>query len=398
MKKYNNIISYIIWIFVAIFLGMISSYLLIKSTGFTYTTLYEKTKVLISQNIPLLKKNPANTFSGYSDAIKENDPKDLPLLTPLENKFITLGFVGDIIPGLNTNNKIFTDASYYTEQPDIMIGNLEGTITDNENKKCKIDAINCYAFNGDENFVNLLKNASFSVLNISNNHFNDFGPSGQEETLKEISNANIVVSGTKNEVTYIKRNNINIGIIGFSIYDWTTNMNNEDKLRETISEARLNSDIVVVMFHGGAEGEIYGHTPKGEETYLGESRGDLRKFSHECIDLGADIVVGSGPHTLRGMEIYNGKLIAYSLGNFASSNKVSLLGSLKISGILNTKFEKNGDLISGDFLPFTIDTLGMPHPDQKGTAISMINKLSKTDFENNSVKLGPSGSIILPVR
>ena len=68
------------------------------------------------------------------------------------------------------------------------------------------------------------------------------------------------------------------------------------------------------------------------------------------------------------------------------------------SSQLNTKFEKNGDLISGDFLPFTIDTLGMPHPDQKGTAISMINKLSKTDFENNSVKLGPSGSIILPVR
>lgn len=390
MKGYNNILKTIFCILTAIFLGIFSSYFLIKSYEPLYNNIYNKSqKFLIEKNI--FKNNTSTALIGFENKTEKN----LPILTPEKDTSINLGFVGDIIPGQKTNDEIFSDISYYTEQPDLMIGNLEGVITDKENKKCKNDSANCFAFSGDKNFVNLLKNAYFKVLMLSNNHFNDYGNQGQKETKEEILNAKMIPSGLKNEITYIKRNNINISIIGFSSYEWTTNMNNKLKMKELIREAKLNSDILIVMFHGGGEGEKYDHTQNIEESYMGEPRGNLIEFSHNAIDFGADIVVGSGPHILRGIELYNGKIIAYSLGNFASSNRVSLSGSLKITGILNVKLEKMGNIISGNFLPFIIDDYGIPHPDNKGRAISMINTLSKEDFGSNAIKLSSSGLMIL---
>ena len=83
--------------------------------------------------------------------------------------------------------------------------------------------------------------------------------------------------------------------------------------------------------HGGAEGTNATHVPQGVEKFLGENRGDLRKFSRAVIDAGADLVIGHGPHVLRGMEIYKGRLIAYSLGNFSTWETFSLRGPLGIT-------------------------------------------------------------------
>jgi poly-gamma-glutamate capsule biosynthesis protein CapA/YwtB (metallophosphatase superfamily) len=79
------------------------------------------------------------------------------------------------------------------------------------------------------------------------------------------------------------------------------------------------ANIVVAFFHGGAEGADQTHTPRGHQQYLGEDRGDVRSFARAAIDGGADLVVGSGPHVLRGMERYHKRLIAYSLGDFGAS-------------------------------------------------------------------------------
>ena len=85
-------------------------------------------------------------------------------------------------------------------------------------------------------------------------------------------------------------------------------------------------DIVIVSFHGGAEGSKALHVPYGQETFYGENRGHLREFTHTVIDAGADLVWGHGPHVLRGMEVYKDRLIAYSLGNFATYGRFNTRG------------------------------------------------------------------------
>jgi len=325
----------------------------------------------------------------------EKIPASKPKKSKINQDFFSIGFVGDIMPGVNAYDNILSDVSTYTSKPDLMFGNLEGVITSHTYSKCKIDSENCFAFNGDIKFLRLLKEASFDVLNVANNHFNDFGEVGQNDTLEEILKAKMVPSGIKNKVTYVSKNGFTIGIIGVSNYFYTTNMESTKTIDKMIREADQNANVVVVAFHAGGEGVNYANVPNGVEWYLGENRGDLRIFGRSAIDSGADIVVGSGPHVLRGIESYKNKIIAYSLGNFASANSVSTLGALKTSAILETTFDKDGNMSSGKIYPFELDWQGAPHPDPKLTAVEAINRLSKEDFGDNGIKLSGSGEIIL---
>ena len=89
-------------------------------------------------------------------------------------------------------------------------------------------------------------------------------------------------------------------------------------------------DIVIVSFHGGAEGANHTHITRNNEIFLGENRGNPYKFSRDVIDAGADIVFGHGPHVTRAIDIYKDRFIAYSLGNFATYGRFNLNG---VSGI-----------------------------------------------------------------
>src|SRR6185369_1290105 len=280
---------------------------------------------------------------------------------------------------------IFSEVSPYTDNPDIMIGNFEGVVSESIYSKCAPGSLNCFSFNGDYNFLNLLSDASFDVLNVANNHFNDFGEDGQRDTINAIEQAGIVVSGVKNNISYVNKNGFKVAIVGFSTYLWTNDMDNTRNLKKIITKAKQNSDIVVVVFHGGGEGIKYAHTPYDTESYLGENRGNVRNFAHNAIDAGANVVFGSGPHVLRGIEKYNGKLIAYSLGNFAAQNRVLTSGTLKNSAMIDVTFNKKGHLINGTVFPFDIDGLGIPHPGVDSINISTINSLSKEDFGEQGV-------------
>lgn len=379
MPPKRKLIRHIIWIVFASLVGVGISYITIEGGVFAYGMIYNKTQELIraentpSQNIfPTPKSNKKNIVENH----------------------ISIGFVGDIIPNINTSSDALLDITEYTRRPDIMIGNFEGVTTTTAYSKCKPESTNCYAFNGNKEFIKILAQSSFDVLNVANNHFNDYGEIGQEETIQEIVAAGMVPSGIQNEITYLTKNNLKIAIIGFSAYKWTTDINNTDKVESLVKTANQEADIVIVIFHGGGEGIKYSHTPNEIEWYLGENRGNLRAFAHTAIDAGADIVLGSGPHILRGIEWYNDKLIAYSLGNFLSANALSTSGTLKTSAILEATLDKSGSFISGAILPLEIDDYGIPHPDLKNDAIHTINALSKEDFGGQGVILNSRGEIL----
>ena len=125
------------------------------------------------------------------------------------------------------------------------------------------------------------------------------------------------------EIAVLKVHGIRVAVIGFAPYPWAQSLTNVAAAKRLVARARKRADVVVVTMHAGGEGVAFEHVRPGTETFLGENRGNPLVFSHAVIDAGADLVVGSGPHVLRGIEWYRGRLIVYSLGNFHSRSSAA---------------------------------------------------------------------------
>ena len=150
--------------------------------------------------------------------------------------------------------------------------------------------------------------------------------------------------------------------------------------QRAVIEADRTHDLVVVSFHGGAEGSTADRVPRDTEIAYGENRGDVFAFGRGVVDAGADLVFGHGPHVLRGMEVYRGRLIAYSLGNFSAWHGFNLTGPLGISVVLEASIAINGVLIDARLRPVMLQPPGIPVPDPDGRAIDIVRRLSELDF------------------
>jgi hypothetical protein len=152
----------------------------------------------------------------------------------------------------------------------------------------------------------------------------------------------------------------------------------------------LRASLVVVVIHAGAEGAGALHTPYGSEYYLGEDRGNPRAFAHAVVDAGASIVLGSGPHVIRGVERYRGRLIAYSLGNFVGYHTLSDAGVLADSAILRATLGKDGRVLAGRWISIHLDA-GLPRPDPSNGSARLMNSVSDQDFPGDHFDVGPRG-------
>ena len=149
--------------------------------------------------------------------------------------------------------------------------------------------------------------------------------------------------------------------MGFSPYPWSAPLNDIPAAAALVRRAAAEADIVIVLMHAGAEGAGEIHTPHGYETAYGEDRGNVRAFSHAMVDAGADLVLGSGPHVIRGIERYRDRLIAYSLGNFAGWRNFGLGGNLSLSGLLTVKIDGAGRILGGRWLSLYVAAAGRAH-------------------------------------
>jgi poly-gamma-glutamate capsule biosynthesis protein CapA/YwtB (metallophosphatase superfamily) len=132
---------------------------------------------------------------------------------------------------------------------------------------------------------------------------------------------------------------------------------------------------------------------RATEYYVGENRGNPYAFAHAAIDDGADLVVASGPHVLRGMEWYRGHLIDYSLGDFTHYGDFATGGDLTLSGILRVTLSATGSFVSGRFTSVVLHSGGQAFVDPTGAAASFVNQLSKGDFASSAAVISPSGAI-----
>jgi poly-gamma-glutamate capsule biosynthesis protein CapA/YwtB (metallophosphatase superfamily) len=325
---------------------------------------------------------------------------------PAASRVITLSATGDIIMGSAPNRlpanggEGFFDSVKAGLAADLVMGNLEQPLTgDTGASKCgSPPRANCFAFRSPPSYARHLKDAGFELMNTANNHSKDFGTAGYRNTIEALTAVGLQYTGAEDQITVANVKGVRVAVIGFSPYAGANNLNDLDHSRAIVRRAQEQADVVVVQVHMGAEGSGEGHVRPGNELFFGENRGDPIAFSHAVIDAGADVVIGHGPHVLRGMQFYKGRLIAYSLGNFAGGGKtLSASGVLRYGGILHVSLASDGRWAGGRFLSTAMSPAGVPTRDranERGRAL--VAALSADDFGATAARIGQDGSISPP--
>jgi poly-gamma-glutamate capsule biosynthesis protein CapA/YwtB (metallophosphatase superfamily) len=322
---------------------------------------------------------------------------------PAGAQSISMSATGDIVMGMApnalppNNAKGFFDEVQPLLKADFQMGNLEQTITENTGVgKCSAESAGrtCFAFRTPPATVQALKDAGFQLVNMANNHAFDFGEAGYKNTQKALDTVGIKYTGWPGQITVVDVKGVKVAVVGFASYaEWSNLCSDLDASTKIITDAAKQADLVVVQVHMGAEGADRTHTRPGTETFLGENRCDPIKFSHTVIDAGADLVVGHGPHVVRGMEFYKGRLIAYSLGNFAGYKALGYTGVVGITAVIRVSLKRDGTWESGTLIPTYMAAPGVPRPDPKKQAINLIGSLTKQDFPQTGPKIAPDGAI-----
>jgi hypothetical protein len=363
-----------------------------------------------------------------------------PSPTPVDlTNAITISAVGDIMMGSTSINETFLppndgrdmlkEVTPTLSSADIAFGNLEGPMLEGgKTEKCpdtivkkpngaiaaptptptstpepspgKPNAakkpIPCFAFRVPTRYGQYLKDAGFDVLNVANNHAGDFGEMGRASTRKVLDRLGIKYTGAdrdKLSTAYIAVKGVTVAIVGFDHNAVSPNVNDLDEARALVTAAKKKAQIVIVSFHGGAEGEGAQHVLNQTEMLGSEKRGNLPLFAHTVIDAGADLVLGHGPHVLRGMEMYKGHLIVYSMGNFATYGMFNLKGSQGTTAIFEIALNKDGSFAGGKIIPAKQLGRGGPVLDDTGAAIAKLRELSTADFGSAAAIIRDDGTV-----
>jgi hypothetical protein len=310
---------------------------------------------------------------------------------------VTVEWVGDIalssqlgLPPGGVEHAL-TPVHGLLHKADVTVGNLEGTLSVGGASKCAmLGGSQCFVFQAPPSAAFGLRGLGFRLVNQANNHSMDYGASGRQQTVAALNRAGIAHTGLPGEITYLTSKNVRLAFLGFAPYPYDANLLDIAGARALVRKARRHASIVVVIIHAGAEGVGALHTPRGSEYYLGENRGNARAFAHAVIDAGAALVLGSGPHVIRGIERYRGRMIAYSLGNFVGFHTLSGGGVLNQSAILRVTVAPGGRIVAARWLPVALVD-GLPRPDHTRTSVTLVRTLSREDFPRDHFDIEPNG-------
>jgi len=229
---------------------------------------------------------------------------------------ISISFTGDVtLSGVNEQRGDKNSFYYYEEtQPaeyffekvsnifttdDFTFVNFEGVLTDDKSLTVRPKpGTNNFWFKGPTSNVSMLTLGGVDGVSLSNNHSKDYGDKGLSDTIAAMDEAGILWGNEERTVYFTK-----YGITFAIICGWTPTRDYFSSLFPRLESAKYHSDYQIMFLHGGTEG-----TSKVDEWRVTQC--------HKLIDSGADLIINSGPHVLQPIERYNGKVIAYSLGNF----------------------------------------------------------------------------------
>lgn len=320
-------------------------------------------------------------------------------------KVFSIAMVGDIMMGTtfpdtvlppDSGRCLFKDVSSVLRSADLAVGNLEGTLCDTGTTTKKKSAHN-YSFRTPPAFASRLNEAGFDFLSMANNHSYDFGQAGIHSTEQALRQQGISFAGLRSQphAAIVTRYGFKFGICAFGHNHYTLRHQDLSLVKTVLDSLRTKADIIIVSFHGGAEGAKMSHLPYGKETFLGEDRGSLRDFARFCIDHGADVVYGHGPHVVRCVEVYKGRFIAYSLGNFCTPYGINVSGLSGYAPLIEVRVDSAGLFVDGQIYSF-IQRRGVgPRRDTTNTVARHIRSLTAEDMPHAGITINNEGKIRL---
>ncbi len=329
------------------------------------------------------------------------------LLVPFAHAQITLRAVGDVMLGSYTprtilppqDGKFFADSiGRYLKGADIVFGNLEGTFVKAEMKpqKCHESSRRrgrCYEFGMPPTLAPVLRQMGFTVMSMDNNHVSDYGDAAYQYSKMLLAEQGIAFAPKKGLAEITIRNK-KVAIVAFGFSETSYQVSDPKYATQVIDSVKKHYDLVLVSFHGGAEGKDAQHVENKTEMFYGENRGNLIEFAHSVIDAGAAVVIGHGPHVLRALELYKNKLIMYSLGNFLTYGNMNIQGITGIGAIVEVEIdEQSGDFKRGKIIPTRQIEPGYPIYDAQNRAIAIIKSLTETDFPNTPLTIMDDGTL-----
>jgi len=315
---------------------------------------------------------------------------------------LTVAAVGDIMLGTDYPEDRLPDddavgflrvVAPVLRAADIAIGNLEGVILEGgEPAKTCTNPQACYLFRSPPRYAGLLRDAGFDVLSVANNHARDFGEDGRTATMATLDEYGLRHSGRRGDIASWEQGQQRVAFIAFSPTLESYLLNDIPTAVEEVAALAAQHDIVIVSFHGGAEGPDAMQLPFAEEFYFGETRGEVVRFAHAVVDAGADLVIGHGPHVVRAMELYRGRLIAYSLGNFATYYGVSVAGNAGLAPLMVAQIEADGRFLAGRIYSAIQRRPQGLEWDSEQRAFALIESLTETTFGTGIFRFEADGS------
>ena len=307
---------------------------------------------------------------------------------------VTIAATGDIVMGSapNDGRSLFSGVQADLAG-DVVLGNLEGTLSTGGDSACGSGRADCKAFQTPPAYAARLSEAGFTVMNLANDHADDFGASGLKQTISALGAVGLRHTGRPGQVTIQRVGQIRVALVGFSSDPGAASVTDVARAKRLVRQASRRADVVIVSMHAGAEGADRQHVRPGTERYRGENRGDVVRFAHGAVDAGADLVVGHGPRVLRGMEWYRGRLIAYSLGSLAAYKGGSLEGPLATSAVLRVILRGDGSFETGRLVPTRLVGVGVPALDRTEAAHGVVRERSRDVFGARGVNVTPDGVI-----
>ena len=357
---------------------------------------------------PAPQPEPVQEPVGGALAPNELEPEGPPPPPPPEpvksELRISIASVGDMMIGTDYPNNhlpdddgvsFLADVAPYLKSADIAFGNLEGVLMEGGEpaKKCK-NPNACYLFRSPPRYAQHYRDAGFDVVSLANNHARDFGEEGRDASADAMRDAGILASGRAGSWSYLAEGDLSVVFLNYAVTKNSNMLLDYAQAFEWVAFFDQEFDIVVVTFHGGAEGVETTHIPFAEEEYYGEPRGDVVWFARGVVDAGADLVIGHGPHVVRGMERYKDRLIAYSLGNFATYYGISVAGIKGIAPILMATLDGEGRFVEGQIVSTIQLRPAGPSIDPQGRALNMIRGLSIDDFGEPGLAFLPDGTLL----
>lgn len=313
--------------------------------------------------------------------------------------------VGDIMMGSNypdgsglppqDGRHLFDEVAGTLRNADVTMGNLEGVLLDagGTAKTCRNPKV-CYVFRSPQKYVTNLVEAGFDVMSLANNHAGDFGAVGSSSTIHTLESAGIYHAGQlAKPFTLFERDGIRYGFVAFAPNTGCVNINDLAEARKIVRHLDSLADVVIVSFHGGAEGPDHQQVPRVNEIFYGENRGDVYQFAHSMIDAGADVLFGHGPHVVRAVEVYKDRFIAYSLGNFCTYGGINVSGINGFAPIIKVSTNRNGMFLNAKITACIQKFLSPVAIDSQKQVIRKIKELTRKDFPEATINIDDDGWI-----